>query len=60
MPGQKCPACRGTGKCRTCRGKGFLSHRADEEEERCLDCGGSGICEACDGTGTLPLDDHKT
>lgn len=57
MPFEKCPACKGTGRCRTCRGKGVMVIHGGSETELCMDCDGTGQCDACYGTGTLPLDE---
>ncbi|MBQ9585273.1 MAG: hypothetical protein IJR20_04660 [Muribaculaceae bacterium] len=67
--GSICPTCRGTGKvkCKSCGGKGYVTHAYSddwEDDYGCSDCGGSGKddgslklgsgrvkCPDCGGTG---------
>jgi hypothetical protein len=47
--GEKCPTCKGTGKCRTCNGTKIYS--AFGHTFKCTNCPENGICTVCDGTG---------
>ncbi len=53
MAEESCFVCKGSGKCRSCHGKGVIFDRASSRTQRCLDCGGTGHCPTCNGTGTL-------
>lgn len=47
-----CTACKGSGKCKTCGGTGFLYSSASKKFDRnCYRCNASGVCQTCKGTG---------
>lgn len=50
---QDCPICKGTKKCRTCGGRGYLySHASGKYDRNCTDCHNhDGKCTYCNGTG---------
>lgn len=50
---QDCPICKGTKKCQTCGGRGYLySHASHKYDRNCTDCYNcSGKCRYCNGTG---------
>ncbi len=50
---EECHACRGSGRCRTCRGRGVVLKHAGAPAQRCPDCHGSGECPVCGGRGAL-------
>jgi hypothetical protein len=51
--GNICKACKGKGKCRTCRGRGVVIKGGGSPSGPCIDCRGTGECPACAGEGTL-------
>lgn len=50
---QDCSICKGTGKCQTCGGRGYLYSTASKKYDRnCTGCrNASGKCTYCNGTG---------
>ena len=50
---QDCPICKGTKKCQTCGGRGYLySHASGKYDRNCTDCHNhDGKCTYCNGTG---------
>lgn len=47
-----CTACKGSGKCSTCGGTGFLYSSASKKFDRnCYRCNASGVCQTCKGSG---------
>ncbi len=53
MAETKCNVCRGTGKCRSCKGRGVVIKHAGAPTQRCPECQGSGECPVCEGKGVL-------
>ena len=58
--GRTCVSCNGTGKCKTCDGKGWYYHetgyytgRSGKTRTDCPVCGGTGRCGTCHGAGTI-------
>lgn len=58
--GQTCVSCNGTGKCKTCDGKGWYYHetgyytgRSGKTRTDCPVCHGTGHCGTCHGNGTI-------
>jgi DnaJ-class molecular chaperone len=49
----ECHACKGSGRCRTCKGRGVVIKHAGAPTQRCPECQGSGECLVCGGKGTL-------
>lgn len=50
--GLQCTACKGTGKCSTCDGRGYLYSSASGKYDRnCYKCNTTGRCSTCGGTG---------
>ena len=47
---ETCTRCWGSGKCTTCRGKGYV---VGAVKRKCSDCNGTGVCQRCKGTGKL-------
>ena len=48
----ECYRCKGSGKCTTCRGKGYV---VGAVKGKCSDCNGTGVCRRCKGTGKDPV-----
>jgi hypothetical protein len=48
-----CPACKGSGTCAGCGGKGSRTSDLTGASVPCLACRGSGRCRRCDGTGRV-------
>ena len=47
-----CKACKGTGVCRICDGKGTVSsHKLLVGSRKCKVCNGKGKCPVCKGRG---------
>ena len=53
----ECPVCRGTRKCRSCKGRGVMIKHAGTPTQRCSECQGSGECPVCHGKGTLTAEE---
>lgn len=52
-PSLPCTACKGSGKCKTCGGTGYLYSSASKKFDRnCYRCNASGVCQTCKGSGT--------
>lgn len=58
--GRACVSCNGTGKCKTCDGKGWYYHetgyyigRPGKTKTDCPVCRGTGRCGTCHGNGTI-------
>lgn len=48
----KCIACKGTGKCQNCHGKGRIPGKFYESSNKsCILCEGTGKCHVCKGKG---------
>lgn len=49
---RSCPSCSGSGKCKTCKGKGqitWVQINGPSRTEDCSTCKGGGSCKQCDG-----------
>lgn len=47
----ECKACKGTGNCSVCDGKGKVLSNSTLFNEKCKRCDGIGKCTVCRGTG---------
>ena len=46
-----CNTCFGSGKCRKCSGRGWVTGYTLDSRVECAWCSGTGICRTCHGTG---------
>lgn len=49
----ECKACRGTGDCQQCDGKGKTMTSSTLGYNKCQRCDGTGKCTVCDGKGRV-------
>lgn len=47
----ECKACKGTGRCVNCDGKGKVMTNSTLFTEKCKLCDGTGKCHVCGGNG---------
>ena len=49
----KCTSCNGTGRCSSCKGKGYKFNSYSGHDDECPNCRGKGSCPICYGKGSL-------
>jgi hypothetical protein len=51
-----CKACKGSGRCPVCSGRGLVTRGFFSQKERnCAGCDGMGRCPKCKGSGNAPV-----